>query len=94
MEIDGHRIAPELARIHFLERTLRTSRVIDPPEPIDVQAAVLGAIFVYPTDGLPERVTLDWDLWHDRLGRIPAATVDQAGPFPTFLTSSAGGSQA
>ena len=31
-------------------------------------------------------MTLDWDLWHDRLGRIPASTVDQAGPFSTFLT--------
>jgi len=85
VEIDGRRIAPELARIHFLERTLRTSRVIDPPEPIDVHAAMLGAIFVYATDGLPERVTLDWDLWHDRLERIPASTVDQAGSLPTFL---------
>jgi len=85
VEIDGRRIAPELARIHFLERTLRTSRVIDPPEPIDVHAATLGAIFVYPTDGLPENVTMDWDLWHDRLGRIPASTVDQAGPLPSFL---------
>jgi hypothetical protein len=85
VEIDGRRIAPELARIHFLERTLRTSRVIDPPEPIDVHAAMLGVIFVYPTDGLPERVTLDWDLWHERLDKIPASTVDQAGPLPTFL---------
>lgn len=85
VEIDGRTIPPELARIHFLERTLRTSRVIDPPEPLDVHAAMLGAIFVYPTDGLPERVTLDWDLWHERLGQIPAATVDQAGSLPTFL---------
>ena len=85
VEIDGRRIPPELARIHFLERTLRTSRVIDPPEPLDVHAAMLGAIFVYPTDGLPDRVTLDWDLWHERLARIPVAAVDQAGPLPSFL---------
>jgi hypothetical protein len=85
VEIDGRTIEPELARIHFLERTLRTSRVIDPPEPLDVHAAMLGAIFVYPTDGLPDRVTLDWDLWHERLAQIPAATVDQAGPLPSFL---------
>jgi hypothetical protein len=85
VEIDGRTIEPELARIHFLERTLSTSRVIDPPEPLDVHAATLGAIFVYPTDGLPQRVTLDWDLWHERLEQIPAATVDQAGPLPTFL---------
>ena len=62
MEIDGIAIPPELARVNFLERTLRTSRVIDPPVELDAHAAVLGVIFVYPTDGLPERVTLRWDV--------------------------------
>jgi len=85
VEIDGESIAPELARIHFLERTLRTSRVIDPPEDLDIYSAVLGVIFVYPTDGLPERVTMEWDLWSERLQRVPASSVDQAGPFPTLL---------
>ncbi len=85
VEIDGETIVPELARIHFLERTLRTSRVIDPPEDLDIYSAVLGVIFVYPTDGLPERVTMEWDLWSERLQKVPASAVDQAGPLPTFL---------
>ena len=85
VEIDGETIVPELARIHFLERTLRTSRVIDPPEDLDIYSAVLGVIFVYPTDGLPERVTMEWDLWSERLQRVPASSVDQAGPLPTYL---------
>jgi len=85
VEIDGERIAPELARIHFLERTLRTSRVIDPPEDLDIYSAVLGVIFVYPTQGLPERVTMEWDLFSDRLQRVPASSVDQAGPLPAYL---------
>jgi hypothetical protein len=85
VEIDGVVVPPELARINFLERTLKTSRVVDPPRELDVHAAVLGAIFVYPIDGLPERVTLDWDLWNDRLDKIPAASVDQAGPLPVML---------
>jgi hypothetical protein len=46
---------------------------------------VLGAIWVFPTEGLPERVTMDWDLWSERALIIPAASVDQAGPLPTFL---------
>ena len=85
VEIDGRRIEPELARIHFLERTLRTSRVIDPPEELDIHAAVLGVIFVYPTDGLPERVTMDWDLWSERIQQVPVSAVDQAGPLPSYL---------
>ncbi len=85
VEIDGERIEPDLARVNFLERSLRTSRVIDPPVELDLDAAILGVIFVYPTEGLPERVTMDWDLWNERITRVPAAWVDQAGPLPTFL---------
>jgi hypothetical protein len=83
--IDGKATEPELARINFLERTLRTSRVIDPPEELDIYSAVLGVIFSYPTTGLPEKVTLDWDLFDERIQIVPAASVDQAGSLPTYL---------
>jgi hypothetical protein len=83
--IDGREVAPELARVNFLERTLRTSRVIDPPVELDLHAAMLGVIFVYPTEGLPERVTMDWDLWNERIQKVPVSAVDQAGPLPSTL---------
>jgi hypothetical protein len=83
--IDGVRVEPELARINFLERTLTTSRVIDPAVELDVYSAILGVIFVYPTEGLPEHVTMEWDLWSDRIKRVPGASVDQAGPLPIYL---------
>ncbi|MHC4934376.1 MAG: hypothetical protein ACYTGV_19560, partial [Planctomycetota bacterium] len=82
VEIDGVPVTGELDRVNFLERTLRTSRVVEPRRELDVHAAVMGVIFVYPTEGLPQRVTLAWDLWTPRIPRIPAATVDAAGPFP------------
>jgi hypothetical protein len=85
VEVDGVAIEPELARVNFLERTLRTSRVVDPPVPLDTDAAVLGVIFVYATDGLPQRVTMEWDLWNERIRQIPAASVDQAGALPVLL---------
>ena len=85
VEIDGRAIPADLARINFLERTLRSSRIVDPPEELGLDSALLGAIFVYPTDGLPERVTLAWDLWSPRIQQVPAASVDQAGPLPILL---------
>jgi len=85
VEIDGRSIEPELARVNFLERSLRTSRVIDPPVELDLHSAVLGVIFVYPTEGLPQVVTMDWDLWNERIQQIPVAAVDQAGPLPGLL---------
>lgn len=83
--IDGRAVEPELARVNFLERTLRTSRVINPPLELDVYSAILGVIFVYPTNGLPQQVTMDWDLWSERIQRVPVAAVDQAGPLPSTL---------
>ncbi len=84
--IDGRVIEPELARVNFLERTLRSSRVIDPPEEIGVYSAMIGAIFVYPIEKpLPQTVTMEWDLWNEQTQQVPASAVDQAGPLPTIL---------
>jgi len=85
VEIDGRAVEPELARVNFLERSLRTSRVIEPREELDVHSAVLGVIFVYPTEGLPQQVSMDWDLWSERIQQVPGASVDQAGPLPVIL---------
>ena len=85
VEIDGRRVEGDLAQANFLERSLRTSRVIDPPVELDLDSAVIGVIFVYPTDGLPERVTMEWDLWNDRIQQVPVSAVDQAGPLPSIL---------
>ena len=84
--IDGREIEPELARSNFLRRTLRNSTVVDPPEDLDAISATMGVIFVYPTQGLPDEVTMEWDLFLDRMERVPVASVDQAGPFPGYLT--------
>jgi hypothetical protein len=85
VKIDGEIVEPELARVNFLERSLRTSRVIDPREELDLHSALLGVIFVYPTQGLPQKVSMDWDLWSERIQQVPAASVDQAGPLPSIL---------
>ena len=83
--IDGVAVEGILDSVNFLERTLTSSRVIDPPEPLSLDAAIIGAIFVYPRDGLPQTVVMDWDLWDERIQLIPVSAVDQAGPLPSFL---------
>ena len=85
VSIDGKPARGILDRIHFLRRTLRTSTVIDPPEELDIVSATLGAIFVFPTPGLPQEAALRWDLFSPRIQRIPAAATDEAGPLPTIL---------
>ncbi len=86
--IDGTPVKGILDSVNFLERTLTSSRVIDPPEPLNVDSAIIGSIFVYPRNGiLPQKVVMDWDLWDGRITRVPVSAVDQAGPFPSYLES-------
>ena len=85
LTIDGQPVQPELARINFLRRTLRTSIVIDPPEELDAYSATLGVIFVAPTDGLPDDASITWELFNDRIQRVPGAATDEAGPLRFFL---------
>jgi hypothetical protein len=84
--IDGEQPDPILDRIHFLQRGLRMTRVVTPDEPVDGTSAIIGAIFVYPVDGIPKDVRLTWDLFDDRITRVPASATDEAGPMPSFLT--------
>ena len=84
--IDGIAVEPELARVNFLERTLTASRVIDPPIELDINAATLGVIFAYQTvQPLPQKVTMAWDMFSDRVPLVYAAAVDQAGSMPIYL---------
>jgi hypothetical protein len=34
----------------------------------------------------PQEVTSEWDLWSDRIQKVPADAVDPAGPFPSHVT--------
>ncbi len=83
--IDGKGVEGILDRVHFIYRNLRTSGVIDPPRDLDLISATLGVIFYYPTNGLPKEVTLEWELFDDRIVKVPASATDEAGALPYFL---------
>jgi hypothetical protein len=83
--IDGEHPEPILDRIHFLRRSLRMTRVVTPDEPIDATNAVVGAIFVYPVEGMPKEVRLRWNLFDQRIRRVPASATDEAGSMPSLL---------
>ena len=83
--IDGERVEGNLDSVNFLERTLTSSRVIEPPVPLSLDSAIMGAIFTFPRDGLPQEVSMEWDLWDERVQRIPVSAVDEAGPLPSYL---------
>jgi hypothetical protein len=82
--IDGQPVEGIIDRVNFLQRTLRSSVVVDGQD-IDLLPASVGVIYVFPTEGLPNTVEMDWDIFNERMTLVPASSVDQAGPLPTFL---------
>ena len=84
VKIDGEAVNGTVDRVNFLKRTLRSSVVVDNQD-LDLLSATMGIIYVFPTDGLPQLVEMEWDLFSDKSPMIPVATVDQAGPLPVIL---------
>lgn len=84
--IDGQVIEGHLDRIHFIRRSLRQTGIVEPPEEMDTTSATLGVIYVYPVAKLPEKVSLDWELFNEKIQEVPAVASDEAGGLPARLS--------
>ena len=84
--IDGKKFRPILDRTNFVKYTMTRTFFIDKPERIPLNTAMLGVIITYLTKGIPQKVTADWDLFSERIQKVPASAVDPAGPFPSYVT--------
>ncbi len=84
VSIDGVKVEGSVARVNFLQRTLKSSSVVSGQD-LDLLSATIGVIYVFPTDGLPQEVELIWDIFTEKMSQVPAAAVDQAGPLPILL---------
>ena len=87
LTIDGQPVETTVDRVNFLQRSLRSSVVVDGQD-IALLPATVGVIYVVPTQGLPQIVEMEWDLFTERMQLVPASAVDQAGPLPVFLEPS------
>ena len=84
--IDGQPATGRLDRIHFIRRTLLTTGIIEPAVDLDATSATLGIIFVYPVDSLPEKVSMQWELFTPKIKSIPTVASDEAGGIPSKVT--------
>jgi hypothetical protein len=84
--IDGKQLRPILDRTAFVKYTMTRTFFIEQPEQLPINTALAGVIITYPTQGIPQEVTSEWNLWSDRIQKVPADAVDPAGPFPSYLT--------
>jgi hypothetical protein len=84
--IDGKQLRPILDRTAFVKYTMTRTYFIEQPEQLPINTALVGVIITYLTEGIPQEVTSEWNLWSDRIQKVPADAVDPAGPFPSYLT--------
>jgi hypothetical protein len=43
-------------------------------------------IVTYLTKEIPQQVTVDWDLFSEKIQKVPTNAVDPAGPFPSYVS--------
>ncbi|MCG8306746.1 MAG: hypothetical protein MI975_05085 [Cytophagales bacterium] len=88
VRIDGEEVKPVIDRIHFVEVQLSGIQIIEIPKPIPYSSAIIGVIFAYPHESMPKEVTVHWDMFNDKIQRIPCMSIDPAGPWPYDLQPS------
>jgi len=83
--IDGKQLKPILDRTAYVESSVLRSRFIEVPERVPLNTAMIGIVITYLTDGIPQEVVTQWDLFSDRVQKVTAVMTDPAGPFPYDL---------
>jgi len=84
--IDGKQLRPILDRTAFVKYAMTGSTFLVQPEQLPINTAMVGVIITYLTKGIPQVVTNTWNLWSDRVQKVPADAIDPAGPFPSYVT--------
>ena len=77
--IDGKQLRPILDRVSFVKYSTTASTFVVQPEQLPINTAMVGIIITYLTEGIPQSVTNEWDLWSDHIQKIPTDAIDPAG---------------
>jgi len=85
VEIDGKAVKPVIDRVQFVKPNLTGIQVLENSQEVEFLSAIVGIILAYPVPGMPQQVTVQWDMFSDKIKRIPANMIDPAGPFPYYL---------
>lgn len=86
VRIDGQALLPVLDRVNFVTVGLKGIRILEKPQRLEVSTAIVGVIISYITEGMPQQVMVEWDLFNDRISKVPTTATDPAGPLPSFVT--------
>lgn len=88
VKVDGVALKPILDRSNYVKVGIKGIQLLEKPERLEISTAIIGVIITYITDGMPKEVTVDWELFTDQIQRLPATSVDPAGPFLSYVEPS------
>jgi len=85
VRVDGRALTPILDRTNYVKVGLTGIQILEAPERLEISSAIIGVILTYITEGMPNEVTVDWELFTDEIRRVPATAIDPAGPLLSIL---------
>lgn len=86
LTIDGKESLPSSSRAVFLKITSAGLRAVNKTELLDPSTAIVGVTQSHWIKYLPQYVKVDWNLFNNRIDRVPNVVTDPAGPLPSFIT--------
>ncbi len=86
LRVDGTRVKPILDRTNYVKVALTGIQVVEQPKRLEISTAIVGVILAYVTAGLPQQVTVSWELFTDQIHKVPATAIDPAGPLLSYVT--------
>ena len=86
VKVDGEALKPILDRSNYVTVGISGIQILEQPQRLEISTAIVGVIIAYLTEGMPQQVNVDWELFTDQVQQVPATATDPAGPLPTFLT--------
>lgn len=89
LHVDGIEVAPVGSRAEFVNVSLSGLEVVADNKPIELSTAIIGVILSYPVKQLPKNVSVHWELFNERVQRIPATAIDPAGPLLSYIDADA-----
>ena len=86
LKIDGKFLKPILDRTSYVKVAPTGIQLLERPERLEISTALIGVIFAYITQGIPNEVAVEWELFTDRIRMVPTTSIDPAGPFLNYVT--------
>jgi len=86
LRVDDTELAPVLEYSSYLSAGPQGMEPVAQPERLEIAAATVGVILSYRTAGMPQQVSVDWELFGTQLQRVPVTTTDPSGPQMQYVT--------